>query len=97
MYARKTVEAGFTTVRDLGANSPQAVFALRDAIDQKMIVGPRIVAAGHWITMTGGHADGTNGYRADLIPQPTPDDGVLRRAGGVHEGRAAADRSWGRT
>ncbi len=76
MYARKTLEAGFTTVRDLGSNSPQAIFALRDAIDQKIIMGPRIIAAGHWIAMTGGHGDHTNGYRADLIPQPTPDDGI---------------------
>ncbi len=76
MYARKTIEAGFTTVRDLGANSPQAIFALRDAIDQGVVVGPRIIAAGHWIAMTGGHGDHTNGYRADMIPQPTPDDGI---------------------
>jgi len=75
-YARITLEAGFTTVRDLGSASPQAIFALRDAIDQKLVVGPRIIAAGHWISMTGGHGDGTNGYRADLIPQPTPDDGI---------------------
>jgi imidazolonepropionase-like amidohydrolase len=76
MYARKTLEAGFTTVRDLGANSPQAIFALRDAIEQKLVMGPRIIAAGHWIAMTGGHGDHTNGYRADLIPQPTPEDGI---------------------
>lgn len=76
MYARKTLEAGFTTVRDLGANSPQAIFALRDAIEQGMVVGPRIVAAGHWIAITGGHGDHTNGYRVDVVPQPTPEDGV---------------------
>ena len=76
MYARKTLDAGFTTVRDLGSNSPQAIFALRDAIEQKMVIGPRIIAAGHWIAITGGHGDHTNGYRADLIPQPTPEDGV---------------------
>ncbi len=76
MYARRTLDAGFTTVRDLGSNSPQAIFALRDAIEQKMVIGPRIIAAGHWIAITGGHGDHTNGYRADLIPQPTPEDGV---------------------
>lgn len=75
-YAKITLDAGFTTVRDLGSSSPQAIFALRDAIDQGFVVGPRIVAAGHWISMTGGHGDGTNGYRADLIPQPTPDEGI---------------------
>ena len=76
LYARQTVEAGFTTVRDLGASKPETIFALRDAIEQGLIVGPRIIAAGHPIAMTGGHGDHTNGYRADLIHQPTPEDGI---------------------
>jgi imidazolonepropionase-like amidohydrolase len=76
MFARQTLEAGFTTVRDLGANSPQSIFALRDAIDQGIVVGPRVIAAGHWIAMTGGHGDSTLGFRADVVPRPTPDDGV---------------------
>ena len=49
MNARKTVEAGFTTVADLGAES-DAIFALRDAIAHGWIPGPRIIAAGAIIT-----------------------------------------------
>jgi imidazolonepropionase-like amidohydrolase len=75
-YARVTVEAGFTTVRDLGCDPAQVVLGLRDAIDQGFVVGPRVVAAGHWISITGGHGDSTNGYREDLIPQPTAENGV---------------------
>jgi imidazolonepropionase-like amidohydrolase len=74
-HARLNLEAGFTTVRDLGAN-PQAIFAVRDAINQGLIVGPRIIAAGKSISITGGHGDPTNGFRADIVGQPTPDDGI---------------------
>jgi imidazolonepropionase-like amidohydrolase len=59
IYARATLEAGFTTIRDLGA--PQFVdIALRNAIDRGDIPGPRIVAATMGISATGGHGD-TNG------------------------------------
>src|SRR5262249_34061571 len=51
--ARITVEAGFTTVADLGAN-PDSIFALRDAIKNGWVPGPRIIAAGAIITPTGG-------------------------------------------
>jgi imidazolonepropionase-like amidohydrolase len=76
MYARATLEAGFTTVRDLGAAHPQTIFALRDAIEAGEVVGPRILAAGHSITMTGGHGDNSLGYREDLVPALSPEDGV---------------------
>ena len=76
VYARKTLDAGFTTVRDLGANEPTTILALRDSINQGLIVGPRILAAGHWIAMTGGHGDFTLGFRQDLIPQPGPEQGI---------------------
>ncbi len=76
VYARKTLDAGFTTVRDLGANEPTTILALRDSINQGLIVGPRILAAGHWIAMTGGHGDFTLGFREDLIPQPGPQQGI---------------------
>jgi imidazolonepropionase-like amidohydrolase len=62
--ARVTVQAGFTTVADLGAN-PDAIFALRDAIKNGWIPGPRIIAAGAIITPTGGHGD-VNGYSPDV-------------------------------
>lgn len=75
-YARLNLEAGFTTVRDLGASNPQTIFAVRDAINQGLIQGPRIIAAGKSISMTGGHADNTLGYRQDLFGIPSPDDGI---------------------
>jgi imidazolonepropionase-like amidohydrolase len=54
--ALATLEAGFTTIRDLGA--PQFVdISLRNAIDRGDIPGPRIVAASMGISATGGHAD----------------------------------------
>lgn len=63
-YARATLEAGFTTVADLGSlNEP--IFALRDAIARRQIVGPRILAAGFPITPHGGHGQ-VLGYREDV-------------------------------
>ena len=55
MYAMRTLEAGFTTVRDAGS-SGQEMYALRDAINNGWIDGPRIFAAGG-VGITGGHAD----------------------------------------
>ena len=54
--ARRTLEAGFTTVRNLGARD-YADVALRDAIDEGDVVGPRIVASGPALGITGGHCD----------------------------------------
>ncbi|UJF21471.1 Xaa-Pro dipeptidase [Shewanella sp. OMA3-2] len=54
--AQKTLMAGFTTVRDLGA-SGYSVIATRDGINAGDIVGPRIWAVGHAISVTGGHCD----------------------------------------
>ena len=59
-YARATLEAGFTTIRDLGA--PQFVdVSLRNAIDRGDIPGPRIIPATMGISATGGHGD-ANGF-----------------------------------
>ncbi len=77
VYARRTLEAGFTTVRDLGVRDIEAGFALRDAINQGIVPGPRIFAAGKSIATTGGHADPTNGLREDLRGDPGPKDGVI--------------------
>lgn len=74
-YCRKTVEAGFTTVRDVGAYG-DSIFALRDGINRGDIVGPRILCAGKSISITGGHADPTNGYRSDVWSVPTPIQGI---------------------
>ncbi|MBU6372621.1 MAG: amidohydrolase family protein [Alphaproteobacteria bacterium] len=65
VYAKRTLEAGFTTVADLGGD-PEAVFALRDAIAAGKVSGPRIVAAGLAITPSGGHAD-VNGFAPEVL------------------------------
>jgi imidazolonepropionase-like amidohydrolase len=65
-FARKTLMAGFTTVRDVGAVGGDAVFALRDAIARGDVDGPRLFASGSTISVTGGHGDGTQGYRDDV-------------------------------
>jgi imidazolonepropionase-like amidohydrolase len=72
--ARLTLLAGFTTVRNVGAGE-WADIALRDAIRDGLVPGPRIVSAAHAIGITGGHCD-TNGFRPDLRPEPGPEEGV---------------------
>ncbi|WP_207482496.1 metal-dependent hydrolase family protein [Arenibaculum pallidiluteum] len=67
LYARRTLEAGFTTVRDLGSRGNPSL-ALRDAIRKGQVPGPRIVAAGQSISATGGHSD-VNGYAPDIFPE----------------------------
>ncbi|HKY60630.1 MAG TPA: amidohydrolase family protein [Gemmatimonadota bacterium] len=63
--ARRTVEAGFTTVRDVG--SPDfADVALARAVEAGWITGPRIVPAGHALGITGGHCDET-GYAPGIL------------------------------
>ena len=58
--ARRTLDAGFTTVRNLGSGDFLDV-ALRNAIDRGLIEGPRILAATWALGATGGHADGSTG------------------------------------
>jgi imidazolonepropionase-like amidohydrolase len=62
---RRTLEAGFTTVRDLGSNV-HSVTALRDAILAGLVPGPTIVAAGSGISGPGGHADSSNNTNRDV-------------------------------
>jgi imidazolonepropionase-like amidohydrolase len=57
-YAKKTLEAGFTTVRDLGGTGVN--ISLRDAINEGVVIGPRIYTAGRSIATTRGHADPSN-------------------------------------
>ena len=76
-YAKKTLHAGFTSVRDLGG---EVTLHLRDAINQGLIEGPRIWAAGKSIATTGGHGDPTNGYNNELshlLGPPGPTEGVV--------------------
>jgi imidazolonepropionase-like amidohydrolase len=63
--ARKTLEAGFTTVRNLG-NDRGVTLALRDAIAAGMVAGPRIIDAGNGISATAGHGDGTLSLAPDI-------------------------------
>ena len=76
VYARRTLAAGFTTVRNLGDDA-NASIALRNAINQGIVPGPRIFSAGGPIGTTGGHADPTNGFRANLEGDPGPRDGII--------------------
>jgi len=69
-FAKKTLMAGFTTVRDLGAQ-PEQIFALRDAVKKGWITGPRIIAAGSAVSVTGGHGD-VDGMKGELMKQYTP-------------------------
>lgn len=83
-FARRTLEAGFTTVRDLGS-SGRAAFALRDAIEEGLVVGPRMLVAGAPITPTGGHGDPTLGFREDLLAPPGALEGVADGPVGVRK------------
>ncbi|WP_114953655.1 metal-dependent hydrolase family protein [Sphingosinicella terrae] len=62
--ARRTLLAGFTTVRDLGGE-PRTIMSLRDAVEQGLFAGPTIVPAAAMISVSGGHGD-VNGLNRDL-------------------------------
>ena len=81
VFARATVEAGFTTVRDLGsrfvASHEFVDVALRNSINKGLIVGPRMLVATKGIGATGGHFDPTNGFRDFLFGrEPDYTDGI---------------------
>ena len=89
-YAERTLLAGFTSVRDLGGN---VALSLRNAIDQGLVRGPRINAAGKSIATTGGHADPLNGVNRDILHAfgyPGPEDGVI--SGPIEARRAVRQR-----
>jgi imidazolonepropionase-like amidohydrolase len=79
VYARATLLAGFTSVRELGDNGVNSV-ALRKAITNGWTPGPRIFTAGKSLATTGGHADPTNALRGDYRRDPGPLDGVINGA-----------------
>lgn len=83
-YAKITLMAGFTTVRDMGGTGVN--IALRNAINNGLVVGPRIYTAGKSIAPTGGHADPTNGVKRELMGDPGPDQGVIN---GPYDARKA--------
>jgi imidazolonepropionase-like amidohydrolase len=76
VYARRTLLAGFTTVRNLGDTANESA-SLRNAINAGIVPGPRIFTAGKAIGSTGGHADPTNGYRQDLAKDLGAADGII--------------------
>ncbi len=85
LNAHKTLMAGFTTVRNVGSGGA-AIYALRDRIALGAVPGPRILAAGKSIAVTGGHADPSNGINPSLSPALTATEGI---ANGVSEFRHA--------
>lgn len=84
-FAEKTLMAGFTTVRELG-DTHRISTALRKAINQGYVKGPRIFTAGKALATTGGHADPTNGVAYFLMGDPGAKEGVIN---GPDEARKA--------
>jgi imidazolonepropionase-like amidohydrolase len=84
-FARKTINAGFTTVRNVGASDYVDV-GLRNAINNGWVVGPRMLVAVHAISATGGHGDGDPIPPARGFSQSGPIEGVCN---GPAECRAA--------
>ncbi|MEW6024101.1 MAG: amidohydrolase family protein [Pseudomonadota bacterium] len=87
-YAERTLMAGFTTVRDLGAEQALNV-SLKRAIAAGAIPGPRMFTAGKSIATAGGHADPTNNlshFLSHAIGTPGPAEGVINSP---DEGRQA--------
>ena len=68
VYAKTTLMAGFTTVRDVGGTGVN--ISLRNAIRSGVVIGPRMLTAGKIISSTGGHGDPTHGYREGLYADP---------------------------
>ena len=83
--ARKTLQAGFTTVRELGGK-PFLAADLRDAIASGYLVGPRIVASGPGLSMTGGHGD-LNHFAPQVSVTMFPDQRDYRIADGPDQVR----------
>ena len=92
MNARKTLEAGFTTVRNLG-DSGGVTLALRDAIARGWVQGPRIVDAGMSISTTSGHMDERLGLNEEAAEALAHTDNLCD---GVEECRRAVRRQVGR-
>jgi imidazolonepropionase-like amidohydrolase len=84
-YAKRTLLAGFTTVRNVGDDGMTTV-SLKKAIAEGYIAGPRIFTAGRVISTTGGHGDPTGGWCEALMGDPGPKEGVIN---GADEARKA--------
>lgn len=80
-HAQKTLLAGFTTVRDLGTGLGFSDVALMRAIDKGWVAGPRMIPAGHALSISGGHCDQSMGFG----PGVAPPEFVSGTADGVDE------------
>ncbi|WP_069129937.1 metal-dependent hydrolase family protein [Rhodohalobacter halophilus] len=89
LYAKRTLMAGFTTVRDLGGSGVNT--SLRDAIRAGYVEGPRVISVGKSLATTGGHADPTNSFKRDLMGSPGPELGVVN---GEVEAREAVRQNY---
>jgi imidazolonepropionase-like amidohydrolase len=78
--AKKTLLAGFTTVRDVGTGVGFSDVSLQRAIDKGWVIGPRIIPAGHALSITGGHCDITG-----FAPGIEPPEFISGVADGVDE------------
>lgn len=87
-HAQQTLEAGFTTVRNVGADAFTDV-ALRNAVDAGWVPGPRIQAGGISFGINGGHCDGSAGYWDRALGHPAGGDLASGTADGVDEVREA--------
>jgi imidazolonepropionase-like amidohydrolase len=83
--AQVTLAAGFTTVRDVGALSPEVIYALRAATAEGKVPGPRILCVGAILSPTGGHGQ-AYGYRADVCA-------CIQSSSGVCDGVDACRRA----
>lgn len=78
--AKRTLMAGFTTVRDVGSSDFIDV-GLRNSINAGIVPGPRMLVAVHALGSTGGHCDESAGFRPDLFGKETgPENGVINSA-----------------
>jgi len=84
-YAKRTLDAGFTVVRNLG-DAFNVTIALRKAIATGDVPGPLIFSAGTSLASTGGHGDRTNGWAAHFGADPGPKQGIVN---GVEDARKA--------
>jgi len=75
-YAKKTLEAGFTVVRNLGGPFNVTV-ALRKAIEDGDVPGPKIFTAAKSLSSTGGHGDSTNGWAKHIMGDYGPNEGIV--------------------
>jgi imidazolonepropionase-like amidohydrolase len=81
--ARKTLLAGFTTIRNVGASEWSSV-ALRQAVEDGLVPGPRIYTAAHSLGIPGGHCD-LNGYRPDALEESGMKQGMAQGPAGFRE------------